>query len=143
LIARVSGDDVEARRHATAQAHYVFCGHVGRETGERLLKALGERLKVIVNGHEAPVEPDEYVRERCVEAMRLAVYAGFDVGEYVPLIVRAHERDSHEWVRERAEDALSVYQERFGIRPEHRNYPKAHAEKHATTTRPLEKQLRA
>ncbi len=142
VIDRISSEDVDTRRHATAQAQYAFCGHVSREKGERLLKALGERLKVVVTGHEAPFEPDEYVRERCIEAMRLAVFSGFDVGEYVPLIVRAHERDSHEWVRERAEDALGVYQERFGIKPEQRIYPKAHPEKHAAQ-HPAEKQLRA
>ena len=106
-ITDLESPSVEKRREAGAWAQYAFCGRPGTERGMKLIEAVGKKLELRVNGHAEPVEPDEYVRERCADTLRLAAEAGFSISRFVPALRLMAERDPVDWVRERAADALS------------------------------------
>jgi hypothetical protein len=116
VIENLDNPDVEARRKAAAEAQYAFCGNLPSEKGKKLLEKVSEKLRLFINGHAVPAEPDEYVRERCADCFRLAAEGGKDIHPYIPLVRLAYERDPHEWVRERAQEALEICDKTYGVR---------------------------
>jgi hypothetical protein len=107
-LQNLESPSADVRREAGAWAQYAFCGRPGSEKAAKLIEAVGKKLEMRVNGHAEPLEPDEYVRERCADTLRLAAEAGFNVSRFVPSLRLTAERDPVDWVRERAQDALSV-----------------------------------
>ena len=105
IILKLNDADVEVRREAAAMAQYAFCGTPSSEKGNLLMEAVAARLELRVNGHAEPLEPDEYVRERCADSLRLASDR-FNIAKYVPLLERSSTRDPHEWVKDAAKEAL-------------------------------------
>jgi HEAT repeat protein len=107
IISGLEHQDTEVRREAAAGAQYALLGHLPHPKSSALIDAVGKRLAVIVNGHEALAEPDEYVRERCAYALGIAASAGKDISAHMPALARAREKDPHHWVREAASETLS------------------------------------
>lgn len=107
IIVDLGNPSVEVRREAAAWAQYAFCGNPGRERAALLIDAVGKKLELRVNGHAEPLEPDEYVRERCADSLRLAKEGHYDISPFVPSLRLTAEKDPVDWVRDRAKDALS------------------------------------
>ena len=146
IMVNLESPDADVRRNAAAWAQYVFCGNPGNERGGRLLELVGSKIELKVNGHAEPVEPDEYVRERCADCLRLARLGGFDISKFVPALKLASERDPVDWVRERALDALpsNVRKEELKEHPDELPLPKAWTTRPQPPAAPAkEKQLRA
>ena len=119
LIKNLSNADVDTRRKASADAQNLFCGSICENDSKRLLWALAIKLHVEADGTAS--EPDQYVRERCAGCFRLAAESCIDISTYVPVLSHSRDKDPHQWVKEAAEGALSVYEERFGI--ERKKFP--------------------
>jgi HEAT repeat protein len=105
IILKLSDADVDVRREAAAMAQYAFCGNPSAEKGNLLLEAVAARLELNVNGHVEPLEPDEYVRERCADSLRLASDR-FNIAKYVTVLDRSSTIDPHVWVKDAAKEAL-------------------------------------
>ncbi|MFH1520221.1 MAG: hypothetical protein ABID61_01105 [Candidatus Micrarchaeota archaeon] len=106
IIAFIDHSDVEIRRYVSAGAIYALMGNLPRETSERLLAKLAERLILRFNGHAEPVEPDVYVRERCANAFEMAASTAKTVTPHLETLKLSRDKDPHEWVRDRARDAI-------------------------------------
>ena len=142
-LQNLENPSADVRREAGAWAQYAFCGRPGSEKAAKLIEAVGKKLEIRVNGHAEPVEPDEYVRERCADTLRLAREAGYDISRFVPALHLAAERDPVDWVRERAADALSGIK---APKEESLPLPKAWSTRPSSAPAPerkLEKQIRA
>ncbi len=106
IIKNIVNPDVEIRRDAAAGAQYALLGYPAPEKAAELLGLVAGRLELKLNGHAIPVEPDEYVRERCANAIEMASSAGRNVSAYLPVLKLSRDRDPHEWVRDMARDAV-------------------------------------
>jgi hypothetical protein len=126
IIENIDSPDVDTRRDAAAGAQYALLGPIPHEKADSLLPKLAARLELKLNGHAIPVEPDEYVRERCANAFELASSSGKRVGPYLDVLRLSRDRDPHQWVRDMARDALRYCEGHGGL---------PHPE--AFTTRPI------
>ncbi len=106
ILENLGNSEVEVRREAAAGAQYALLGNLPHDKAALLLEKLAEKLELRLNGHAIPVEPDEYVRERCANAFEMAASAGKGVSAYLPLLKLSRDRDPHEWVRDMARDAV-------------------------------------
>lgn len=106
IIENIVNPDVEVRRDAAAGAQYALLGHPPAEKAAELLARVAGRLELKLNGHAIPVEPDEYVRERCANAIEMAASSGRNVSAHIPALKLSRDRDPHEWVRDMARDAV-------------------------------------
>lgn len=106
IIENIDHPDAEVRRDAAAGAQYALLGHPAPEKAAELLGKVAGRLELKLNGHAIPVEPDEYVRERCANAVEMAASSGRNVSALIPLLKLSRDRDPHEWVRDMARDAI-------------------------------------
>ncbi len=106
ILENIGNPDAAVRREAAGGAQYALLGYPPIEKSAELLRRLAERLELRLNGHAVPVEPDEYVRERCANAFEMAASKGHNVSAYMPALQLSRDRDPHEWVREMARDAI-------------------------------------
>ncbi|MFH1784871.1 MAG: hypothetical protein ABH842_00435 [Candidatus Micrarchaeota archaeon] len=109
IISNIDHPDVEIRREYSTGAIYALMGGISSDATHRLLDKLAERLKLSSKG--IPTEQDVYVREHCANAFEMAGATGKDAFSHVSVLTQSRESDPHEWVRERARDALSYFRE--------------------------------
>src|SRR4030095_8363193 len=110
IIRNLDHPDPAVRCDAAKGAQYAVLGSLPLEKSNELLEAIGRRLTIKVNGHVLLTQPDEYVRERCANALECAASAGKDIRPYLDLLRWSKDNDPHHWVRDMARDAVRYHE---------------------------------